>query len=56
MIEFRFIKLLINEKEKIREKVNALIKKVVEKIMSDEFNFFESVIMTIEIMLAFETI
>jgi hypothetical protein len=56
MIELRFIESLISEKEKIRKETDALIKKTVEKIVSDEFDFFKSVIMTIEIMLAFETI
>jgi hypothetical protein len=56
MIELRFIESLMNEKEEIREEVNALIKEVVEKIVSDEFDFFKSVMMTIEMMLAFEAI
>jgi hypothetical protein len=56
MIEFKFIKSLMNEKEKIREEANALIKKTVEKIVSDEFDFFENVMMTIEMMFAFEAI
>jgi hypothetical protein len=56
MIELRFIKLLISEKEKIRKEVNVLIKEVIERIMSDELDFFESVIITIEMMLTFETI
>jgi hypothetical protein len=46
----------MSEKEKIREETNVLIKKAVERIISDEFDFFESVMMTIEMMLAFETI
>jgi hypothetical protein len=51
MIELRFIKLLISEKEKIKEEVNVLIERTVEKIVSYEFDFFESVTMTIEVML-----
>jgi hypothetical protein len=46
----------MSEKKRIRKKADALIKKAVEKIMSDKFDFFESVIMTIEMMLAFEAI
>jgi hypothetical protein len=56
MIEFRFIQSLINEKDKIKEKVNALIEKVVEKIVKNEFNLFKSVMITIEMMLVFEVI
>jgi hypothetical protein len=46
----------MNEKERIEEKASALIKKAVERIVSDEFDFFKSVMMTIEMMLAFEVI
>jgi hypothetical protein len=46
----------MSEKEKIREEADALIEKAIEKIVSDKFDFFKSVIMTIEMMLAFETI
>jgi hypothetical protein len=56
MIELRFIESSMNEKEKIREEIDALIKKVVEKIVSDEFDFFENVMMTIEMMFVFEAI
>jgi hypothetical protein len=56
MIELRFIESLMSEKEKIREEADALIKKAIERIVSDEFNLFESVMMTIEMMLAFEAI
>jgi hypothetical protein len=56
MIELRFIESSMSEKKKIREEADALIKEAVEKIVSDEFDLFESVIMTIEMMFAFETI
>jgi hypothetical protein len=56
MIELRFIESSMSEEKKIREEANALIKEVVEKIMSDKFDFFESVMMTIEMMLTFEAI
>jgi hypothetical protein len=56
MIEFRFIKLSMNEKERIKKKAEALIERAVERIVSDEFNFFKNVMMTIEMMLAFEAI
>jgi hypothetical protein len=56
MIELRFIESLISEKEKIRKEANALIEKVVEKIVNDEFDFFKSVMMTIEMMFVFEAI
>jgi hypothetical protein len=56
MIELRFIESLMSEKERIRKEANALIKEVVEKIVSDKFNFFENMMMRIEIMLAFEAI
>jgi hypothetical protein len=56
MIELKFIKSSMNEKEKIREEADALIEEAVEKIVSDEFNFFENVMMTIEMMLALEAI
>jgi hypothetical protein len=46
----------MSEKEKIRKEANALIEKAVERIVSDEFNLFESVMMTIEMMFAFEAI
>jgi hypothetical protein len=56
MIELRFIKLLMNEKERIRKEANALIEKAVERIVSDEFNFFKNMIITIKMMLVFEAI
>jgi hypothetical protein len=56
MIELRFIELLMSEKKRIREEADALIKKAVERIVSDEFDFFESVMMMIEMMLAFKAI
>jgi hypothetical protein len=56
MIELRFIESSMNEKEKIREKADALIEKAVEKIVNDEFDFFKNVMMMIEMMLAFEAI
>jgi hypothetical protein len=56
MIELRFIESLMSEKKKIRKEADALIKKAVERIVNDEFDFFESVIMMIEMMLAFEAI
>jgi hypothetical protein len=56
MIELRFIESLMSEKKKIRKEADALIEKAVEKIVSDEFDFFENVMMTIEMMLAFEAI
>jgi hypothetical protein len=56
MIELRFIESSMSEKEKIRKEADALIERAVEKIVSDEFNFFESVMMTIEMMFAFEAI
>jgi hypothetical protein len=56
MIELKFIKLSMSEKKRIRKEADALIKKAVERIVNDEFNFFESVMMTIEIMFAFEAI
>jgi hypothetical protein len=46
----------MSEKERIREKANALIERTVEKIVSDEFDFFKNVIMIIEMMFAFEAI
>jgi hypothetical protein len=46
----------MSEKKKIRKKVDALIKRIVEKIVSDEFNLFKSVMMTIEMILVFEAI
>jgi hypothetical protein len=46
----------MSEEEKIREKANALIKEAVERIVNDEFDFFKNVIITIEMMLAFEVI
>jgi hypothetical protein len=46
----------MSEKKKIRKEVNALIKRIVERIVSDEFDFFKNVMMTIEMMLAFEAI
>jgi hypothetical protein len=54
MIELRFIKSSMSEKKKIRKKANALIERVVERIVSDEFNFFENVMMTIEMMFVFK--
>jgi hypothetical protein len=56
MIELKFIESSMSEKEKIREEANALIEKVVEKIVNDEFNLFENVMMTIEMMLALKAI
>jgi hypothetical protein len=56
MIELRFIESLMNEKEKIRKEADALIKKVVQRIVNDEFDFFKSVMMTIEMMFVFEAI
>jgi hypothetical protein len=56
MIELRFIESLINEEKRIKKEADALIKKAVEKIVSDKFDFFKSVMMMIEIMLAFEAI
>jgi hypothetical protein len=56
MIELKFIESLINEKKKIRKEANTLIKEVVEKIVSDKFDFFKNMMMTIEMMLAFEII
>jgi hypothetical protein len=56
MIELRFIKSLISEKERIRKEADALIEKAVERIVSDEFDFFENMMMTIEMMLAFKAI
>jgi hypothetical protein len=56
MIEFRFIESLMSEKERIREEADALIKKIVEKIVSDEFDLFKNVMITIEMMFAFEAI
>jgi hypothetical protein len=56
MIELRFIKSSMNKKKKIREETNALIKRVVERIVSDEFDFFKNMMMIIEMMLAFEVI
>jgi hypothetical protein len=56
MIELRFIESSMSEKEKIREEADALIKKAVERIVSDEFDLFKNVIMTIEMMFAFEAI
>jgi hypothetical protein len=56
MIELRFIESSMSEKEKIRKEVDALIKKAVEKIVSDEFDLFKSVMITIEMMFAFEAI
>jgi hypothetical protein len=46
----------MSEKKRIREEADALIKRAVEKIVSDEFDFFENMMMTIEMMLAFEAI
>jgi hypothetical protein len=56
MIELKFIKSLISEKEKIREKADVLRKEIIEKIVNDEFNLFKNVMITIEMMLAFEAI
>jgi hypothetical protein len=56
MIELKFIKSSMSEKEKIRKKADALIERIVERMISDEVNFFKSVIMMIEMMLAFEAI
>jgi hypothetical protein len=56
MIELRFIKSSMSEKERIRKEADALIKRAVEKIVSDEFDFFKNVMMTIEMMFVFETI
>jgi hypothetical protein len=56
MIELRFIESSMSEKKRIREEAGALIKEAVEKIVSDEFDLFENVMMTIEMMLAFEAI
>jgi hypothetical protein len=46
----------MSEKEKIRKEADVLIERAVERIMSDEFDFFKNVMMTIEMMLAFEAI
>jgi hypothetical protein len=46
----------MSEKEKIRKKANVLIKRVIERIVNDEFDFFKNVMMTIDMMLAFEVI
>jgi hypothetical protein len=56
MIELKFIESLISEKKRIRKEADALIKEVVEKIVNDELNFFKSVIIMIEMILAFEVI
>jgi hypothetical protein len=56
MIELRFIESSMSEKERIKEEADALIKKAVERIVSDRFDFFKSVMITIEMMFAFETI
>jgi hypothetical protein len=56
MTELRFIESLMSEKKKIRKEADALIKEAVEKIVSDEFDFFKSVMMTIKMMFAFEAI
>jgi hypothetical protein len=56
MIELKFIKSLISEKKRIRKKASALIKRAVEKIVSNKFDFFKNVIITIEMMLVFEAI
>jgi hypothetical protein len=56
MIELRFIESSMSEKKRIREEVNALIEKAVERIVSDEFDLFKNVMTMIEMMLAFETI
>jgi hypothetical protein len=56
MIELKFIESLMSEKERIREEAGALIEEAVEKIVSDEFDLFENVMMTIEMMLALEVI
>jgi hypothetical protein len=56
MIELRFIKSSMSEKKKIRKKADALIERAVERIVSNEFDLFENVIMMIEMMLAFEAI
>jgi transcription initiation factor TFIIIB Brf1 subunit/transcription initiation factor TFIIB len=56
MTELRFIESSMSEKKRIREEASALIKKAVEKIVSDEFNLFKNVMMTIEMMFAFEAI
>jgi hypothetical protein len=56
MIELRFIESLMSEKEKIKEEADVLIKKVIERIVSDEFDFFKNVMITIEMMLVFEVI
>jgi hypothetical protein len=46
----------MSEKEKIREEANALIKEADQRIVSDEFDFFKNVMMTIEMMFAFKAI
>jgi hypothetical protein len=46
----------MSEEKKIKEETNALIERVVERVVSDEFNFFKNVMMTIEMMFAFEAI
>jgi hypothetical protein len=46
----------MSERKKIKEEADALIEKVVKRIINDKFDFFKSVIMTIEMMLAFEAI
>jgi hypothetical protein len=56
MIELRFIKSSMSEKERIRKKADALIEEVIERIVNDEFDFFKNVMITIEMMLVFEAI
>jgi hypothetical protein len=58
MIELRFIESLMSEKKKIRKEADALIERAVaiERIVNDEFDLFKNVMITIEMMLAFEAI
>jgi hypothetical protein len=56
MTELKFIESSMSEEERIREEAGALIEKAAEKIVSDEFDLFEGVMMTIEVMLALEAI
>jgi hypothetical protein len=56
MIELRFIESSMNEKERIKEEADALIEKVIERIVSDEFDLFKNVMIMIEMMFAFEAI
>jgi hypothetical protein len=56
MIKLKFIESSMSEKERIREEANVFIERAVERIVSDEFDLFKNVMMTIEMMLALKAI